>query len=72
MAEYEEVGRSDLANILQNSSNALGRIKSILRKSKIVEEFSAVLNDKKWLKLAKESKLAKMLILALRDVIEGR
>ena len=73
MGEEEvEEGRSDLLNALQDSRNALGLIKSILKNNEMVEEFKALPNKKKWWKLAKDANLAKRLIIAAGDVIEGR
>ena len=42
-------------------------IKSILKNNIVVEEFRVLPNKNKWWKLAKDSKLAKWLILAAGD-----
>ena len=70
--EKEVKGRNDLFNVPQDSRNALGLIKSILKNNKVVEEFRALPNKKKWWKPAKDANLAKRLILMADDVIEGR
>ena len=45
--EKEVKGRNDLFNVPQDSRNALGLIKSILKNNKVVEEFRALPNKKK-------------------------
>lgn len=72
MEQEEEEGRSDLLNAPHDSRNVLGLINSILKNNEVVEEFKALPNKKKWWKPAKDANLAKRLILAARDVIEGR
>ena len=68
----KEDGRSDLFNAPQDFRNALGLIKSILKNKEVVKEFKNLLNKKKWWKPSKDANLAKRLILAAGDVIEGR
>ena len=46
--QEEEDGQSDLFNAPQDSRNALGLIKSILKNNKVVEKFSTLSNKKKW------------------------
>ena len=72
MEQEEEEGRSDLFNTPQDSRNALVLIKSLLKNNEVVEEFRALPNKKKWWKPAKDANLAKRLILAAGDVVEGR
>ena len=48
MKQEEEDGQSDLFNAPQDSRNALGLIKSILKNNKVVEKFSTLSNKKKW------------------------
>ena len=71
MEQEEEDRRGDHFNAPQDSRNALGLIKSILKNNKVVEEFKALPNKKKWWKLAKDANLAKRLILLAGDVLEG-
>ena len=68
----DEDGRSNLFNTPQDSRNAFGLIKSILKNNEVVEEFRPLVNKKKLWKPAKDANLAKRLILVAGDVIEGR
>ena len=72
MKKEEEEGRSNLFNAPQDSRNALGLIKSILKNNEAVEEFKDLPNKNKWWKPAKDANLAKRLIMAAEDVVEGR
>lgn len=72
MGEEEERGRSDHFNTPQDFKIALGLIKSMLNNNIVVEEFRAYPNKEKCWKSAKDANLAKRLILAAGDVIEGR
>ena len=70
--EDKAEGRSDLFNAPQDLRNARELFKSIVKNNKVVEEFKALPNKKKWWKPAKAANLAKRLILTAGDVIEGR
>lgn len=70
--EEQEEERSDLFNEPQDSRNARCLIKSILNKKEVVEEYKALPNKKKWWKPVEDANLAKRLIFAAGDVIEGR
>ena len=72
MGQEEEDGSSDLFNAPHNSRSAVGLIKTILKHNKVVEEFRSLPNKKKCWELGKDTNLAKRLILAAGDVIEGR
>lgn len=72
MEKDKKDSRSNLFNAPQDSRNALGLVKSILKNNKVVEEFKGLPKTRKWWKPAKNANLAKRLILAARDIIEGR
>ena len=69
--EEAEVKR-ELKHTLYKVRNRLNLYKLILENDVVVEEFKVLLNKEKQQKLAKDVNLAKRLIVAAGDVIEGR